>query len=88
MAERLLDFKLTQVQIGLFFMLATAAYVPGCLTASIIPKRIERRVVLILANFSVFVAFLFVGPSILFNFNDSLVLMIIGQVLMGFLIAY
>ena len=63
-------------------------YTVGCLIASCMPKSIEKRVILILASLSASVAFLFAGPSIVFNFADSLTLMIIGNILFGFFLPF
>jgi len=52
------------------------------------PKFIEKRVILILASLCSFIAFLFTGPSTLFNFADTLTLMIIGNVLFGFFLPF
>jgi len=63
-------------------------YTVGCLVASCLPKSIEKRVVLISASLLTCVAFLFTGPSVVFNFADSLTLMIIGNVLFGFFLPF
>ena len=60
----------------------------GCLAASYVPDRIDKRVVLILSCFGLFITQLFVGPSTLFGFKDSLGLMIIGQVLIGLVLPF
>ena len=42
------------------------------------PRRVEKRVTIIVAAFLSGVGYIFVGPSDLLNFPDSLVLMGIG----------
>jgi MFS family permease len=88
LAERLTDFKLSQVQIGLFFAIACTNYTLGCLVAACLPKRIEKRAILMTASLMTSIAFLFAGPSTVLNFADSLTLMIIGNVLFGFFLPF
>ena len=83
LAERLLEFKMSQANISLFFVIASVFYIFACILASWIPKRVDKRVILILASVSCSLSYLFVGPSVMFGFPDSLGVMVIGHVLLG-----
>ena len=88
LATRLLDFQLTTTQIGMFFAILPIFYIPSSIAVQFFPVWIEKRLTMILASlFSAF-SFLFVGPSLMFHFNDSLLLMAIGQGLVGVFIPY
>jgi hypothetical protein len=65
-------------QIGLFFAILPLVYTPCCLLVEMIPDTIEKRVTMITAAMLSGVSFLFVGPSQMFGFEDSLLLMAIG----------
>ena len=52
------------------------------------PRWVDKRVTIILSAFFSGVAFIFVGPSEMFNFTDSLILMGIGQALVGIFTAF
>ena len=52
------------------------------------PRRIEKRVTIIISCFLSGVGYFFVGPSDLFEFPDSLILMGIGQALAGIFSAF
>ena len=52
------------------------------------PNSVDKRFTLILASLLTGVSFLFVGPSQLFAFPDSLVLMGVGQALAGIFTAF
>ena len=52
------------------------------------PRWVDRRVTIIVSAFFSGVAFIFVGPSEMFGFPDSLVLMGIGQALVGIFTAF
>ena len=52
------------------------------------PTRIEKRVTIIVAAFLSGVGYFFVGPSDLFDFPDSLVVMGIGQAMAGVFSAF
>ena len=56
--------------------------------AACLPKRIEKRAILILASFMTCIAFLFAGPSTLINLPNTLTIMIIGNVLFGFFLPF
>jgi hypothetical protein len=83
LAERLLEFNMSQANISLFFAIANATYTFACIPASLIPKCIDKRVILILASVCCSYSYLFVGPSMMFGFPDSLGVMVIGHVLLG-----
>ena len=56
---------------------------PVSLLVKHIPKKIERRVTLMLSCFIAAIAFFCIGPSTLLHFPDSTVLMGLGQFLSG-----
>ena len=87
LAQRLLEFNLSSMQIGLFFAIWSVTYIPAALASQMIPERIDRRAVIILSSVCCAVAFIFVGPSELLGFQDSLLLMGIGQGLVGIFVA-
>ena len=78
LAERLVDFDLSSMQIGLFFAIWPVFYIPASIGVQYFPKSIDKRVTIILSALFTGFAFIFVGPSVMINFPDSLVLMGIG----------
>ena len=88
LAERLLDFDLTSMQIGLFFAIWPVFYIPASITVQYVPRWIDKRVTIILSAFMSGIAFIFVGPSEMFNFPNTLVFMGIGQALVGIFTAF
>lgn len=83
LAVRVKEFHLSQVQVGLFFVVMPSTYIPTSVLVQQVPNGIHKRVLLICASLAAFVANLFVGPSELFDFPNSIVLMIIGQAMRG-----
>ena len=75
------------MQIGIFFAIFPVAYIPCSMLQQYMPNKIEKRVRMILASVISAVAFLCVGPSELFRFGDSLVVMGIGQFFVGVTLA-
>ena len=88
LAKRLTDFELTSLQIGLFFAIWPVFYIPASVMVQYMPRWVDRRVTIILSAFFSGVAFIFVGPSEMFSMPDSLVLMGIGQALVGIFTAF
>ena len=78
LAERLVEFDLSSMQIGLFFATWPGFYIPASIGVQYFPQRIDKRVTIILSAFMTTIAFVFVGPSEIFNFPNSLVLMGVG----------
>ncbi len=58
-------------------------YIPSSVLVQYIPKGIQRRVILILGLVLAFPVNLLIGPSKVFGFPDSLIIMLLGQALMG-----
>lgn len=77
------DFELTQIEIGLFFVVMPVVYIPTSIMVQSIPKGVEKRAILIIACFLSFFGNLFVGPSDIFSFPESIWFMIVGQALHG-----
>ena len=63
-------------------------YILGALLIQCLPPRIERRLTIIISFVLSSISLLFVGPSSLFSFKDSLGYMIAGQLLFGFSLAF
>jgi hypothetical protein len=83
LAFRMKEFNLSQVQIGMFFVVMPIFYIPMSVLVQRIPNGVPKRTLLILACFFSFISNLFVGPSTLFNMPDSIYLMVVGQILRG-----
>ena len=83
LAQRLTEFRLNTMQIGWFFAIWPIFYIPASILVQYMPNSIEKRVTIICSTLMSAVAFAFVGPSEMFGFPDSLLLMIIGQALLG-----
>jgi len=84
LAIRAGEFGLTQVQVGLFFMINPLIYIPTSILVQLVPSGIEKRAIIIFACFLSFFTNLFVGPSEIFSFPNTLTFAIIGQVMKGF----
>ena len=72
----------------MFFAILPIFYIPSSIAVQLFPTWIEKRVTMIVASLLSAVSFLFIGPSQMFGFNDSLMLMGIGQALVGVFIPY
>ena len=88
LAERLVDFDLTSMQIGLFFAIWPIFYIPASIAVQYFPKTIDKRVTIIVSALFSGIAFIFVGPSELLGLPESLILMGIGQGLVGVFTAF
>ena len=78
LAFRLKDFNLTQVEIGLFFIVMPIFYIPISIMVQKVPNGVEKRAIMIIACFLSFFGNLCVGPSKIFNFPDTIFMMVIG----------
>ena len=78
LAERLVDFDLTTMQIGFFFAIWPVFYIPSSIAVQYFSYKVDKRVTIILSAMASSLAFILVGPSELFNLPNSLVLMGIG----------
>ena len=83
LARRLVEFNLTQLQIGYFFAIWPIFYIPASILVQFVPQYVEKQVTIILSAIMSGVAFIYVGPSQLLGFSNSLVLMGVGQALVG-----
>ena len=85
LARRMEEMDLSQVQIGWFFMILPAAYIPSAMIIEKFPKRWDKRVVIISGMVFCALSLFFVGPTTIINFNEdsTLAIMIAGQVLLG-----
>ena len=79
LAKRLEDMDLTQVQIGWFFMLLPAAYIPSSIAVEKLPRRWDKRILLIVGMIFCGLSLFLVGPSTLMATEEhTLTVMIIG----------
>ena len=79
LAYRLTEMNLTTMQIGIFFTIYPISYILYCgVVSQFISPKIDKRVIMLVASVINFIAFMLVGPSLLLNFPDSLVLMCVG----------
>lgn len=83
LAQRLVDFNLSKMEIGLFFAICPMFYITASMLVQYIPKFIERRVTIAVASILNMIFFLLVGPSQIMRLPDSLILMAVGQALVG-----
>ena len=83
LAQRLSDMRLNTMDIGLFFAIWPVFYIPAAIAVQYVPQYVDKRVTIIISALMSSVAFVFVGPSQLLAFPDSLTLMIIGQAVLG-----
>ena len=88
LAERLTDFDLTSMQIGLFFAIFAVFYIPSSIAVQYMPPTVDKRFTIIISCFFAGIAFLLVGPSQLFAMPNSLVIMGVGQALAGVFSAF
>jgi len=72
----------------MFFAILPIFYIPASIAVQFYPSWIDKRVTMIFASLFSSIAFLFVGPTLMFGFKDSLLLMGIGQALVGVFIPY
>lgn len=66
-------------------MIMPAIYIPTSIMVQRVPNGVEKRAILITACFLSFFANLFVGPSEIFDFPNSVQYMILGQAFHGLL---
>lgn len=88
LAERLVEFNLDSMQIGFFFAIWPVFYIPASISVQYFPQKWDKRFTIIMSALFSTIAFIFVGPSVLFGFPDSLVFMGIGQALVGVFTAF
>lgn len=87
LAKRLEEVELDQIQIGWFFMILPAAYIPSAIALDYLPKRWDKRMVIIMGMVCCALSLFCVGPSTLIDSGDStLRIMVAGQILLGLFI--
>ena len=87
LAKRLEEVDLDQVQIGWFFMILPAAYIPSAIALDYLPKRWDKRMVIIMGMICCALSLFAVGPSTLVATGDNtLMIMVAGQILLGLFI--
>ena len=78
LAEHLNDKGFTTMQIGLFFTIFPANYMLSSFMIQYIPTQIVLRLRLMFGAVINCIGFLMVGPSTIFHFPDSIILMAMG----------
>ena len=63
LAERIIGFDLSSMQIGLFFAILPIFYIPSSIFVCYLPHWIDKRFTIIMASALSGVAFIFIGPS-------------------------
>ena len=63
LAVRLAEKSLTTIQIGMFFTILPVFYIACSSSAQYIPKKIDKRVIIILSLFTFSIACFLIGPS-------------------------
>lgn len=88
LAKRLEDIELDQVQIGWFFMILPAAYIPSAIAMDFLPKSWSKPMVMIIGMICCGLSLFLVGPSTMIAINKEQLLpvMITGQALLGLFI--
>ena len=87
LAKRLEEVQLDQVQIGGFFMILPAAYIPSAIALDYLPKRWDKRLVIIAGMVCCALSLFLVGPSTLLDAEgQTLRIMVAGQILLGLFI--
>jgi len=67
LAKRLEEVQLDQVQIGWFFMILPAAYIPSAIALDYLPKNWDKRKVIIIGMICCALSLFCVGPSTMMN---------------------
>ena len=88
LAERVVDFDLSAMQVGLFFAISPIFYIPSSILVCYLPGWVDKRFTIIMATALSGVAFVFAGPSQMFGLPDSLAIMGVGQALVGIFTAF
>lgn len=88
LAFRIKDYNLSQVQIGVFFVVLPIFYIPCSMLVQRVPNGVQKRAVMIIACVASFFGNLFVGPSLMFQFPDNIYMAAIGQVAHGIVDPY
>ena len=78
LALRLVEYGLNTMQIAFFFCLFSTTYFVSAVFMKFMPKKIEKRVRMILAAVLFSIGCFLLGPSEILGFSDSLTLMGIG----------
>ena len=84
LAMRVKEFDLTQVQIGVFFIVMPIFYIPvSSVVVPSLPSSISKRAIMILGALASFFGNLLQGPSFMFGIPDSLTMVLLGQIAHG-----
>ena len=79
LAMRVKEFDLTQVQIGVFFIVMPIFYIPvSSVVVPSLPSSISKRAIMILGALASFFGNLLQGPSFMFGIPDSLTMVLLG----------
>ena len=78
------NFGLSPIQISRFFIVLPCFSIVSCtLAVTVLPKRIEKRAIIIVAAWCGTLGFLCLGPSKILNFPDKVWLMAVGMAITG-----
>ena len=88
LAARLEEKHLTVMQTGIFFGILPVFWIVACFMIQYLPKKIEKRALIIFASSLATVALLFMGPSTIPDLSDSIIVMIVGQAMFGSVYAF
>ena len=69
------------------FTIIPLTFIPSMLLVQYVPKRIDKRVILILSAFCLGISTFFNGPSMLLHMENKLKFIVYGQALSGIFIA-
>lgn len=77
-STRLADFEMTTFEVGLTFTIIPATYIPSMFLVQLIPRRIEKRVILIIAAVLLGISTFLNGPSQMLGLPSKLYLIFTG----------
>ena len=78
MALRLKDYNASTLQTGMCLSIYGFVYIIGTLSMPFVPQRISKRFILMASSLGIGIFLFLVGPSQIFGFQESLIMMIVG----------
>ena len=85
---RLVELGCTEEQVGLIFCICSGVYILGSVITAHISSSFPKKATIMIGLFTSFIAQLFCGPSSIFGLpGDSILLMCIGQAMVGITLA-
>lgn len=83
LAPRLLEFNLSQSEVGLFFAILPVFYIFASVLVANIPTYVNKHATMIVGCWTMGIGCFFVGPSELFHLPQTLLVMAVGQAFCG-----